>query len=144
LRDLDGDDDLDAFVTNSENGSKVYFNDGLGLFNDSGQTLGLRSQKAVLVDLDRDGDLDAITTHMTDGNPIWLNDGLGTFNAAGQNIDGTDVLAICAGDVDGDDDFDVLLGKLDGAGGNKLYINATEVPVESGSWGRFKVRLNRD
>ena len=39
LRDVDGDNDLDAFVANQKS-NKVWLNDGNGKFTDSGKALG--------------------------------------------------------------------------------------------------------
>ena len=144
LGDLDGDDDLDVFVTNSDHGSRVYINDGAGLFTDSGQTLGSSSQKVCLVDLDNNGSLDAITTHIQNGNPIWLNNGAGLFTDSGLAVDSLGVLSICSGDVDQDDRADLLVGKLEGYGGNELFYNQTEVPARPSSWGRLKALFERE
>jgi hypothetical protein len=143
LGDLDGDGDLDALVTNSASGSRVYRNDGSGVFTDSGQVLGTRSQKGCLSDLDGDGDLDAITTHRDDGNPVWLNDGTATFSAAGVHVGNRDALAITAGNIDSDQDPDVFIGKFDGTGGNKLYLNQTSIETQSIHWGRVKSLFRR-
>jgi hypothetical protein len=45
--------------------------------------------------------------------------------------------------VDGDSDLDVVIGKLDGFGGNKLYFNETTTPAKSTSWGRVKALFDR-
>lgn len=65
LGDLDGDDDLDAFVANAALGgakNTVWLNDGQGSFARSEQILDY-GQGVALGDLDGDGDLDAVTTH---------------------------------------------------------------------------------
>lgn len=106
LGDLDGDRDLDAFVTNAgrPSANMVWLNDGLGQFTDSQQPLGeAQTWDVELGDLDGDGDLDAFAT---DG--VWLNDGGGTFRHS-QRQRGENAVAL--GDLDGDGDLDALLGK---------------------------------
>ncbi len=76
LGDLDGDGDLDAFVTNWSDPNKVWLNDGTGDFTDSGQSLGSSDSWGVaLGDLDGDGDLDAfVANSYGEPNKVWLND----------------------------------------------------------------------
>ena len=66
LADLDGDGDLDAFVSggndNSGNYDYVFLNDGNGYFQSNGQSLDQsRIYTSALGDFDGDGDIDAIT-----------------------------------------------------------------------------------
>ena len=57
LGDLDGDDDLDLFVTHYIEANRVWNNDGNGLYTDSGQSLGATSGHGVTL-----GDLDGVDT----------------------------------------------------------------------------------
>ncbi|MCB8966362.1 MAG: VCBS repeat-containing protein [Ardenticatenaceae bacterium] len=61
LGDVDGDGDLDAFVVNGTSAyqaNRVWFNDGTGLFSDSGEPMGnAQSRSIVLGDLNGDGRL---------------------------------------------------------------------------------------
>ena len=74
LGDLDGDSDLDLFVTCahfystnwSYKPSKIYFNDGNGVFYDSGQNLddtNISGNLVELIDVDNDNDLDAFVVY---------------------------------------------------------------------------------
>jgi hypothetical protein len=120
LGDLNGDGALDAFVVNGqtqvspsgpgvhETPNTVWFNDGSGLFTDSGQQLGLRESYAVaLGDVDGDSFLDAVVGN--DGeDEVWLNDGLGNFTESGQRLDNDVTRAIFLADLDGDGDLDLV------------------------------------
>ena len=89
LGDLDGDGDLDSFVANGSNqGNRVWLNDGSGNFSDSGQALGIHNSFGMtLGDLDGDGDLDAfIANYSGQANRVWLNDGSGGFTDSGQAV----------------------------------------------------------
>lgn len=96
LGDLDGDGDLDPFVSNvapSPN-NKIWLNDGLGRFLDSGQSLGDADGYGIaLGDLDGDGDLDVWINNELEPNKVWFND--------------HPCFVLC-GDCDGDGDIDIL------------------------------------
>lgn len=101
IGDLDGDSDLDLFITcagwRKEKGvfrslpSRIYFNNGQGVFADSGQDLGdtVPSGNGInLLDFDGDNDLDAhIFYYTTQAAPyyhhLYLNDGKGLFQDSG-------------------------------------------------------------
>lgn len=109
LGDLDGDGDLDAFVTvNSDSGNLVFLNDGIGNLTDSGQHIGSsRSFSVKLGDLDGDGDLDAIVLSLDSGlNEIWLNNGKAVFSPGPVLDAGGQTLTLA--DLDGDGDLDVV------------------------------------
>ncbi len=83
LGDLDGDGDLDAYDAN-RGPDKVWINDGMGTFLDSGQSLGDSTSNGVNValgDLNGDGTLDAVAaggTYLNGQNlpgpsEVWLN-----------------------------------------------------------------------
>ena len=86
LGDLDGDGDLDAFVTNSGQMNRIYENDGKGNFRardiDTSPLPDRSSRGVVLGDLDGDGDLDAFVTNTShEANRVYTNDGKGNFRA---------------------------------------------------------------
>ena len=132
LGDLDGDGDLDAFVTNwNGNPDQVFLNDGSGTFTDSGQTLGNWFGAAVsLGDVDKDGDLDALVANngeKSDNAPVlWLNDGKGTFTDSTQRLGFTNAYAAVLGDLDGDGDLDAFIANSSHNGANpadKVWLN---------------------
>ncbi len=135
LADLDGDGDLDAFVTNAggsatvaPGANRVWQNDGSGNFSDSGQILGDRESFGLaLEDLDADGDLDAFVANYQ-GQPdrVWFNNGSGTFTASSEFLGSASSTAVSLGDIDGDGDPDAFVA----AGGfavsgepNRLWRN---------------------
>ena len=118
--DVDGDGDLDLFLTGQETAS-LYLNDGTGTFARSPQSSDdgnavfsiLEDGSSLLFDIDLDGDLDILTMGYEEGPDInrgdaYLNDGNGTFAASSIGIlplqDGTFVSA----DLDADGDLDIV------------------------------------
>jgi hypothetical protein len=83
LGDVDGDTDLDAFVTNNfPDANTVWLNDGSGSFSNSGQQLGsTTSYDVALADLDGDGDLDAFVANFGP-NAVYSNGPPGLPGAA--------------------------------------------------------------
>ena len=146
LGDLDGDGDLDAIISNGSSGNpqipnKVWFNDGTGIFSDSGQELGVYISVSVqLADLDNDGDLDAFFSNGLNGpgqpNEVYLNDGLGNFTDSGQALGLTDGFAVLA-DLDNDGDIDAFvacyLSRQDRVWLNDGFANFTDTGQRLGN-----------
>ena len=142
LGDLDGDGDLDAFFASGTDGaggpSSVFFNNGSGVFANSGQALGVsRSRRVSLGDLDDDGDLDAIVVNSSyQPNEIWLNDSSGHFTDGGQ-VGNASSRAVALADLDGDGDLDVFVANI--GGDDRVWLNAnpptvTEVLIGGTDW----------
>ncbi|MBU0492364.1 MAG: VCBS repeat-containing protein [Chloroflexi bacterium] len=75
--DLDGDGDLDVFVSNFDLPNEVWLNDGAGRLVDSGLRLGRNSDtssRVSLGDLDGDGDLDVFVGSLAGQPEVWFND----------------------------------------------------------------------
>jgi hypothetical protein len=113
--DLDRDGDLDAFLAlASGHPNQVWFNDGQGVFSDSGQQLrSALGHTVVLGDLDGDGDLDAFVANAASSagapNTVWLNDGRGTFGDSGLRLGNGISYGVDLGDLDGDGDLDAFV-----------------------------------
>ncbi len=118
--DYDQDGDLDVLLTGSLNGggssviSKVYRNDGSGVFTDIGASLtGVYVSSAVWGDCDNDGDLDILLSGNTDGGTgritkIYRNDGSGIFTDINAALTASYWSSAAWGDHDNDGDLDIL------------------------------------
>jgi hypothetical protein len=109
--DLDGDGDLDLFVTRT-NGhpTEVLMNDGSGNYS-SGDNLGaLNVIDAALGDLDGDGDLDVFMVQWSEQpNLVWFNDGDGNFTNSGQTLGNSATSRVELADLDNDGDLDAIV-----------------------------------
>lgn len=97
VADVDGDDDLDIFLTRVGLPNRLLLNDGAGRFRDVSEFAGVAaigadggSSAAAFADVDGDGDLDLVTTAaVAGGTTLALNDGTGRFidATAGSGLD---------------------------------------------------------
>ena len=120
--DLDGDGDLDlAFGNNGLN--SIYFNDGFGTFSRGAKVpddyfVGSNSRSVAIADLNGDGHLDVLVAEFGGGQAtrVHFNNGSGSnqiftageFADLGESLFGGD--SVATGDVDNDNDIDVVLG----------------------------------
>ncbi|MFC2139615.1 FG-GAP repeat domain-containing protein, partial [Bacteroidota bacterium] len=163
MEDLDGDNDIDLFISCASFGdvnnlshkpSKIYFNDGAGIFTDSNQDLGDTEESGNglnLIDIDVDGDLDAhIAYYALDRtgfyHKIYLNNGQGQFTEA--NISFPFDSELGWHDIDNDGDVDVFLRQRganyktllnDGSGNftEQWSISNTNILYGSSAFGDF-------
>jgi hypothetical protein len=128
MGDIDCDGDLDALMASCcRQGSRIWFNDGSGIF-DVGQELDNNDNQEIdLGDIDGDGDLDALIVNFggEENDPIpdglWLNVGKGRFVLHPDQILSPSYSASGAlGDLDGDGDLDAYIANI---GGDMVYIN---------------------
>jgi hypothetical protein len=99
LADLDGDGDLDAWVTNGtrhfgyvvDQPNDVWLNDGSGVFT-LGQEMGdAASYTVALADIDNDGDLDAFVGNIGQSNQIWINTQVIPFQGSFEAVETSDI-----------------------------------------------------
>jgi hypothetical protein len=120
LADFDLDGDLDAFIVCHQvyEGSKIYLNNGTGVFTENGQNLEDTQLSAIgvdLIDINGDGQMDAhVAYYDPSGLPdkVYLNNGKAIFTDSGLALD-EDVIAWGDLDMDGDVDY---FGKRWGTG----------------------------
>lgn len=125
--DLDGDGDLDLFVTTSSQNA-ILLNTGTGALGNPrffGQGFS-GGGKIVLADIDGDGnlpnqDLDAYTSRAVSGDRLWINQA-GNFVEA---IVGTQSNGIAFGDLDGDNDPDAVFARQFST--DQVYLNQAGV-----------------
>jgi len=121
LGDLDGDGDLDAYVTNDGH-DQIWINDGLAGLSKKVQetTENTNSTDVALADLDSDGDTDIFLTSYSASGQVWLNDGSGNFSDSNQLLGILSNLKIALEDLDGDGDLDVFAANLEA---NTVWFN---------------------
>jgi len=134
--DIDGDSDLDLIMTGLDASgntfSKLYLNDGMGIFTlVSGTSFTpVRSSSTEFIDVDNDGDLDLLICGANSSGAsttnLYENNGTGTFSlVAGVPFDNVQFGDIAFGDTDNDGDQDIfLVGQNDSSQFiAKFYIN---------------------
>jgi hypothetical protein len=120
LADLNGNGHLDAFLANgrtmdmnanyrTNTPNTVWFNDGEGLFEDSGQQLGQAESTAVaLGDLNGNGFVDAVVGNRG-ADEVWFNDGQGYFSDSGQRLGSSHTRAVYLADLNGNGRLDLIV-----------------------------------
>ena len=132
LGDIDGDGDPDLVEGNSSKNSRIYLNDGKGVFTPAPYThlpsSAVYVSSVAIGDVDKDGDLDLVMGCFIFGitpgqNKLYLNDGRGRFTdatAARLPAYSGNTNDILLADLDGDGDLDLVEGDR---GANRLYLN---------------------
>lgn len=138
LADFDGDGDLDAVMVCHQNSAatKVYLNDGAGIFTATAQDFGdarISAADVNVLDLDDDGFMDIHVLYYSESgvpDKVYLNDGSGTFHDSGLLLD-EDFIAW--GDLDDDGDVDYF-GKHWGEG---YGVMLNDGGIQGGTLGQF-------
>lgn len=118
--DIDGDDDLDVFLSGMTDTdtrtANIYLNDGEGTFSlqEENEIIGVYLGDSAMTDIDNDGDLDLILTGANIFEEktcdLYLNNGFGEFEPdENTSMTGVDISTVAAADTDGDENADVVL-----------------------------------
>jgi len=128
--DVDGDGDDDLYVNNDGVLSKLYLNDGSGVFTDvteranAGGNAGA-GRGVQMADFNGDGHLDVCSVSAFGGNVMLFGSGDGTFtdatNESGINSHWGTAQGMNVADFDGDGDLDILISVLNN--GHAVYEN---------------------
>ena len=132
--DLDGDNDLLITGNGPTTGvtSTLYENDGSGNFTAVSQPaiVNVYNGAAEFADVDSDGDMDLMMTGNTSSPSatanLYINDGTGNFTiSSGTPFEASNSGDIDFGDIDGDNDLDLIMTGKDASGNvfSKLYTN---------------------
>jgi uncharacterized repeat protein (TIGR01451 family) len=135
LADLDGDSDLDAFVSNYEQADTAWLNDGSGTYQQAWTDTVSGSSYPfgiALGDLDGDGDLDVYEATMWSLDRVLMNNGDGTFSQ-NQTLPSGDGRDVDLADLDGDGDLDAFVATASiGDPPNQVYLNQGNGTLVSG------------
>lgn len=117
--DVENDGDIDILAmgnkTNNQTVTKLYINDGNGVYSDANQTVieGLYLGTIDVADIDGDNDQDVLITGSSGLNPqakVYKNNGQGVFSLfSNPNLMGLVYSSTEFADIDGDNDLDVLI-----------------------------------
>ncbi len=132
--DVDGDNDLDVMVTgttpNTNTSSKLYLNNGTGVFTFSNQPFqAVYAGDIEMFDMDNDGDLDVFisgNSGSTNYGEVYENNGSGTFSPKPNAFIGGYIVGEASfGDTDNDGDLDLVTTGISNQGqfSTNLYLN---------------------
>jgi hypothetical protein len=135
--DMDGDSDVDLFLSKQLAPSRLWRNNGAGVFTDVSVNLPAAATDhlaAVTADFDGDGDLDIAAMagyFSTATDQLLVNNGAGVFAAVALSL-GAGTTSMAAADIDGDGDPDLAVGAHTGPrlfrnDGNMAFTDVTAV-----------------
>lgn len=134
--DIDNDNDQDLLINGINSAftdlTKLYRNDGLGHFTPVDGTTFRPSYRGAIAfaDVDNDNDQDVLISGFSFSTSayadLYINDGLGNYTVSNaSNIKGLGFGGIAFGDVDNDNDVDLLMNgqQTSGVQTTKMYLN---------------------
>lgn len=150
--DVDGDSDQDVLITGlGPVGplSKLYINDGNGVFSEVMGTPfeGVQASSVAFADVDGDADQDVLITGQNSSGlriaKLYTNDGSGNFSLdTAQPFKGAGSSSIAFADVDGDSDPDVLITGQNSSGGANAPGDPTAMLYLNDGGGSFSIMAN--
>lgn len=160
LGDLDGDNDLDAYIANGNNSQEdeIWFNNS-GTFVSDTQTLSFAWNEGVaLADLDGDDDLDVYLANWTGTDSVWINQGgdqagtEGEFVNSNQTLSSNGSMDVTLVDVNGDTVLDAVVAKWVNGNNGEVWLNdgngnfslSSSVPDNSASYAIASANLDGD
>jgi len=126
--DIDNDQDQDLILigyTGSIRATKLYTNDGNGIFTEINNTgfEDFNAQKAAFFDIDGDNDDDLFLNSLSSGSKFFINDGNGNFSELqGIELIGVYASSIALADIDNDNDQDIFITGSNYCFGNISYL----------------------
>ena len=113
LEDYDNDGDVDILGTDVSNGTRVYTNNGAGVFTDTGMHVDTVTTAMAVGDFDSDGDTDLVsvsnsTTLSVALNSLTATQGNYVLTDTAQTLGTGSTSAVALGDVNGDGDLDLV------------------------------------
>jgi enediyne biosynthesis protein E4 len=141
--DINFDGYFDLYVTNVPQGNVLLMHDGVGAYVDQTLAAGVGSYRVgwgtVFADFDNDTELDLYVCNMMGGNRLYRGSQIWPLIDEGPTAgvdEMSDSYSVAVGDIDGDNDLDMLVGGTDIK--VHLYIN-NSVDAQTNNWVRFNV-----
>lgn len=146
IGDINFDGYFDMYLTNIPRGNILFMYDGVSAYEDHTDAAGVVSSitgwGTVFADFDNDTELDLYVCNMQGPNRLYRGSQtwplVDEAPSAGVDV-ANDVFCVAVGDIDGDNDLDMLVGNRDGSA--HIFINNSS-DLRENNWIRFNVEGN--